>query len=321
MRAEFRVWHEGDDLFYIMFHPGTREKYRVDTFAPGAPLINQLMPAVLAYIKELPLLRNRLFQVDFLTTTTGEATISLLYHRQLDDEWLGAAEAMRDIFQTYGNIELIGRARKQKLLVNNDRVVESLSIAGRDYRFEQIENSFTQPNAGVNVKMIEWALNCTKESTGDLLELYCGNGNFSLPLAQNFERVLGTEISRTSVRSAQTNIAMNQLENVKVARMSAEEVAAAMAGTLDSKRVEELELADYNFETVLVDPPRAGLDEETLKMVQQYERILYISCNPETLAENLETLHITHEIQRAALFDQFPFTEHTEAGVYLVRRS
>lgn len=319
MRAEFRVWHEGDELYYIMFQPGTRDKYRVDQFPVAHKLINQLMPAVLEYVIDKPELRQRMFQVDFLATQTGQATISLLYHRQLGEQWVAAAELMRAELQRFGQIELIGRARKQKLLVHNDRVIETLTVNNRNFQFEQIENSFTQPNAQVNEKMLHWALDVTQGSEGDLLELYCGNGNFSLPLAQNFNKVLGTEISRVSVQSAQTNITLNQIENVVIARMSAEEVAAAMRGEFESRRVDELQLENYDFKTVLVDPPRAGLDDATLAMVQQFNNILYISCNPETLVANLITLTKTHRIVRRALFDQFPFTQHTEAGVYLTR--
>jgi len=54
--------------------------------------------------------------------------------------------------------------------------------------------------------------------------------------------------------------------------------------------------------------------------VQNYDRILYISCNPHTLCENLQTLSQTHRIEKAALFDQFPYTDHMESGVWLVRK-
>jgi len=141
-----------------------------------------------------------------------------------------------------------------------------------------------------------------------------------LPLAQNFRRVLATEISRTSVQSAQTNIQLNQIDNVVIARMSAEEFSSAMDGSFTSKRVEALQLSSYQFDSVLVDPPRAGLDTDTLDMVAQYEHILYISCNPDTLCENLQKLTQTHALERIALFDQFPFTQHTEAGVYLKKK-
>lgn len=63
------------------------------------------------------------------------------------------------------------------------------------------------------------------------------------------------------------------------------------------------------------------MDIDTCKMVQGYERILYISCNPETLQENLQVLGETHQVVRFALFDQFPYTHHMEAGVMLERKS
>lgn len=62
------------------------------------------------------------------------------------------------------------------------------------------------------------------------------------------------------------------------------------------------------------------MDIDTCKMVQGYERILYISCNPETLQENLQVLGETHQVVRFALFDQFPYTHHMEAGVMLERK-
>ncbi|GAL07849.1 tRNA (uracil(54)-C5)-methyltransferase [Photobacterium aphoticum] len=68
MRAEFRVWHEGDDLYYIMFNQETREKYRVDQFPAASRLINDMMPLLVDAIKPIKALRHKLFQVDFLST-------------------------------------------------------------------------------------------------------------------------------------------------------------------------------------------------------------------------------------------------------------
>ena len=102
--------------------------------------------------------------------------------------------------------------------------------------------------------------------------------------------------------------------------MSAEEFTQAMQGVRDFNRLKGIDLKAYNCETIFVDPPRSGLDEQTLKMVQQYPHILYISCNPETLCENLSVLSDTHAISRVALFDQFPYTHHMESGVLLTLR-
>lgn len=320
MRAEFRVWHEGDDLYYIMFDQQTRQKYRVDQLPAANTLINTLMPAVLAFIKDKPALRHKLFQVDFLTTTTGQAVISLLYHRQLDDHWETAANELRTYLSQHGTMNIIGRARKQKRILGKDAVYEQLTIDNQIYEFEQIENSFTQPNAAINQCMVQWAKDATRGSHGDLLELYCGNGNFSVPLASNFRQVLATEISKPSVQSAQYNIEVNNIANLTIVRLAAEEVTQAMRQERTFNRLQGLDLSEFDCQTVLVDPPRAGLDAETLQMISAYPRIVYISCNPQTLADNLEVLQNTHRVVKSALFDQFPFTPHIEAGVILVQR-
>jgi tRNA (uracil-5-)-methyltransferase len=102
--------------------------------------------------------------------------------------------------------------------------------------------------------------------------------------------------------------------------MSAEEFTQAMQGVRKFNRLKDIDLSSYNCETIFVDPPRSGLDDETVKLVQSYRRILYISCNPQTLCANLEQLQNTHKISRLALFDQFPYTHHMECGILLEKR-
>lgn len=321
MRAEFRIWHEEDDLWHIMFDPQTKQRIRIDTFPTASHLINDMMQAILPLIKETHLLRHRLFQIDYLSTRSNKIIVSMLYHKKLDDSWTAAATVLRAQLQTLGfDIQLIGRASKTKIMLDNDYVDEVLPVAGKEMIYRQVENSFTQPNAAVNIHMLEWALSATQGSQGDLLELYCGNGNFSLALARNFRRVLATEIAKPSVAAAQYNIEANHIDNVQIIRMSAEDFTQAMQGAREFHRLADIDLTSYECNTIFVDPPRSGLDEETVKLVQGYDRILYISCNPETLCENLETLSQTHRIERLALFDQFPYTHHMESGVLLIRR-
>jgi tRNA/tmRNA/rRNA uracil-C5-methylase (TrmA/RlmC/RlmD family) len=81
MRAEFRLWHDGDDLYHIMFDQQTKSRIRVDTFPAASELINQLMAAVIEGVRDNPVLRHKLFQVDYLTTLSNQAVISLLYHK------------------------------------------------------------------------------------------------------------------------------------------------------------------------------------------------------------------------------------------------
>jgi tRNA (uracil-5-)-methyltransferase len=323
MRAEFRIWHDGDDLYYAMFDQQTKQKYRVDQFPVASKIINHVMPKLIEGLKAHHELRTKLFQVDFLSTLSGEILVSLLYHRQLDEQWTTHAKALKQRFVDQGfKLDIIGRARKMKIVLDREFVIEKLTVNGRPYIYQQVENSFTQPNGEVAQKMLAWAVDCTKNSTGDLLELYCGNGNFSLALAQNFKRVLATELAKPSVDSAQYNITANKIDNVQVVRMSAEDFTDAMQGKREFRRLKQqnIDLQSYQCNTIFVDPPRSGMDDETCKMVQGYERILYISCNPETLKQNLTLLSQTHQVTRFALFDQFPYTHHIEAGVLLERR-
>lgn len=325
-RCEFRLWHEGDDLFYVMFEVeagesenGRKKKrtVRLDQYAVASEAINALMPRLRTAFLASETLRHKLFQVDFLTTLSGEALVTLVYHRPLDDAWEQEARALE---QSLG-IMIIGRSRKQHRVLTRDHVWERLHVDGKALDYQQVENSFTQPNAQVCQKMLGWARDVTANSQSrDLVELYCGNGNFTIALADNFRRVLATEISRTSVASAQINLQANNVDNVHVARMSAEDFALALKGEKHGRRVADMALDGYDFSTVLVDPPRAGLDAASCEQISGYERIVYISCNPETLAQNLALLTRTHRIERFALFDQFPFTDHCECGVMLTRR-
>lgn len=322
MRAEFRIWHEGDDLFHCMYAPATKEIIKIDHFPTASRLINQLMPLLLEGLRPHPVLRRKLFQIDYLSTQSGQIIVSLLYHRKLENEWQQAAEALQADLRAKGfELQLIGRAHKQKICLGDDFVIEQLNVAGRQLIYKQVENSFTQPNAAINEQMLAWALDVTKGSEGDLLELYCGNGNFSIALAQNFRKVLATEIAKPSVDSAQFNIAANGVDNLIILRMSAEEFTMAMRGEREFNRLKGVDLKSYQCNTIFVDPPRAGLDDATVKLVQEYDNILYISCNPETLQANMAVLGETHEIARFALFDQFPWTHHMEAGVYLRRKA
>lgn len=318
MRAEFRIWHTEDDMFYAMFERDADQQktvVRIDEFPIADQSINILMPILLAELKSNEILSKRLFEVHFLATLKGEMLVSLVYRAALSEEWKILAKQLADKL----NVKIVGRSRGQKVVLSDEFVVEELQVFERKFKYKQIESSFTQPNAQVCQKMLQWACKAAEQSERDLLELYCGNGNFTLPLSLHFRRVLATELAKSSVYAAQWNIEQNQIQNIQVARLSAEEFTQAYQGEREFRRLQEaeIEISSYDFDTVFVDPPRAGIDIDTLKLLQGFERILYISCNPDTLFENLEVLSQTHKIQKFALFDQFPYTHHVESGVLL----
>lgn len=319
-RAEFRFWHHEQSADYAMFKKGDKHQAIAVTHFPIAhPAIQALMPTLKQAILDNEQLKHKLFQVEFLYSLKGQMLVSLLYHKRLDESWQEQGEALAKAL----NIDIIGRARKQKIVIGRDYIEEQLEVDGKTYHYLQYEGGFTQPNANINKKMLAFAKQHSQgHSHQDLLELYCGNGNFTAVLAENFRQVLATEISKTSVKAAKFAFQQSAIDNVNIARMSSEEFTEALNGKRQFKRLEQanIQLDDYQFHTVLVDPPRAGLDPDTLALIQQFQRIVYISCNPETLADNLKTLNQTHSITQAALFDQFPYTHHVETGLVLQKR-
>jgi tRNA (uracil-5-)-methyltransferase len=242
--------------------------------------------------------------------------VSLLYHRALDEEWKAKAQTLQERLGVY----IIGRSRRQKLVLSQDYVTETLEISGREYRYIHIENSFTQPNARVNEQMVGWSLEQLEGIGGDLLELYCGAGNFTIPFASKFDRVLATEISKASIHAAKQNMELNGVSNIEFVRLSAEEFTQALDRVRPFRRMEGIDLENYRLRTLFVDPPRAGLDEAACAFAARFDHLLYISCNPETLFRDLEILGQTHTVTAMAAFDQFPYTHHLEMGVMLVKK-
>ena len=341
-RVNFRVVVEDDQVHYVMHSKHSSDSsdpLQVTTFPRGDERINKLMPIVKRECDRVVVLRRKIVEIRFHSTLRGGVMVLLCYSGPIGANWVAAAEEFVKILRTETNdptVLVVGRSKKVQLMAPAEddgvaQVTETLRIPveGDDFlerTYRQLEGEFTQPNALVCEQMLGWAhaatSNCCSEEE-DLLELYCGNGNFGIALAGNFRKVLATEMSKPNTALARANVAENLLTNVKIARLNAAEVAEALApGARQFNRLndQEIKLNDYHLTTVLVDPPRAGLDDAALKLVLTFPTILYISCNPESLARDLLKLRTTHSISRFAVFDQFPYSDHVELGLLLVKR-
>ncbi|RXJ98233.1 tRNA (uridine(54)-C5)-methyltransferase TrmA [Arcobacter sp. CECT 8986] len=316
-RAEFRIWKSFDENNNPII------SYAMNDFDKNALIINEcqivsnhikeIMPKLLDEIQNSDVLKTKLFACEFLNSTKEDMLVTLIYHRKLEENWVQEAKELEEKL----NIKIIGRSRKQKIVLSEDFIKEELSIDKAPFYFEYKEGGFTQPNTNVNVKMIEWVLSNLETLETDLCELYCGGGNFTIPLSKKFNKVLATEISKTSIKSALKNCELNSINNIDFIRMSSEEFVEALKEKREFRRLKDVDLKSYNFSTVFVDPPRAGLDETTTNLIKDFDKIIYISCNPETLHRDLIELTKTHKIEKFAIFDQFSYTMHIESGVIL----
>lgn len=316
-RAEFRIWWDkdenGNEILSYAMNDFNKNILKIDSCQIVSPQIQEIMPKLLDLLMSELTLSYKLFAVEFLGSTTKDMLVTLIYHKKLDEQWNELAKHIEKEL----NIKIMGRSRKQKIVLSSESINETLIINNQNFKFAYQEGGFTQPNTNVNVQMIEWVLNNIETSSNDLCELYCGGGNFTIPLSTKFNKVLATEISKTSIKSALKNCELNNINKISFIRMSAEEFVQGLQEVRTFNRLKDVNLKDYNFDTIFMDPPRSGLDDTTRSLAKDFEHIIYISCNPETLHRDLAELVKTHEIVKFALFDQFAYTNHIESGVIL----
>lgn len=325
-RAEFCIFKEGDEFTYSMFKGkgSKRERISLIQFPMATKAINKIMELLRELLPKHAELYKKVFSVEFLASQNDDVVVSLNYHRHIEENlWKADAQALKAEIATHGvRCNFIAHAKKQLILADTDSVLEIIHTDdGKDFKLYEVNGSFSQPNAGVAGHMVSFARSCCQNcKDSDLIELYCGSGTFTVCLADLFSKVFSTEVTRVATKTCFKNLEINGIKNVKLARLSAEEVSEALAGVREFFRLKEagINVKDYNLKTLLIDPPRCGLnDERSLNFTARFDRVIYISCNPKTLVSDLKFLTKTHKIKRLAFFDQFPYTPHLETAVLL----
>ena len=183
----------------------------------------------------------------------------------------------------------------------------SLRVGNEVYQYNA--EAFFQINPALLPELIEFALSDAGGETA--LDLYCGVGLFTLPLARRFVKVVGIEANSVATRFARRNLQQAGLTNARV-------ITATVAGWMRSNS-----RAFGDLDLVLLDPPRAGAESVVIKGILDLHpaRISYVSCDPATLARDLKKLIAGgYTIESIAGFDLFPQTHHVET-VVLLRRS
>lgn len=173
-------------------------------------------------------------------------------------------------------------------------------------RLEFSPGDFTQVNAQINRKMIVCALQLLELKPEDrVLDLFCGLGNFTLPIAQQVKEVIGVEGESSLVERARHNASLNSLKN-----------AFFETADLTKTALKDYAWAKEGFNKVLLDPPRSGAFEVLNQIVALgAEIIVYVSCNPATLARDAGELVNQHgyQLEKAGIMDMFPHTAHVES--------
>ena len=191
-------------------------------------------------------------------------------------------------------------------IILNDDVIygkDYITIDVGNYSYAVYPKSFFQ----INTKMIEKLYDKVKEYAGTgnrLLDLYCGAGTIGIYLSDNFNYVDGVEVNSFAIEGANLNKSINNIKNT----------------CFECKKASDISNTDYDV--IVVDPPRAGLDNITINKLLESNasRIVYVSCNPITLARDIKILKDKYEVDDMVLFDMFPNTKHVESILLLHKK-
>jgi 23S rRNA (uracil1939-C5)-methyltransferase len=194
-----------------------------------------------------------------------------------------------------------------KLLLEHGTPTVTENVSGKSYLIGP--DSFFQVNRYGLKSLIDIAKECMGLGNKLILDAHCGVGTFALQIADACDEVWGIDISSTAIELADQNAVENQIDNAFFRKGSAVRI-------LNSR------LNNEKLDAVILDPPRDGCDKLDLLAIinSQPEKILYISCNPTTLARDLrEICNAGYKLLRLAMVDMFPMTYHLETVAFCVR--
>ncbi|KAJ1449618.1 hypothetical protein M885DRAFT_448966, partial [Pelagophyceae sp. CCMP2097] len=316
---------------------------QVDGFDLVSPRIEALMPVVMRCARAgLGAWALRAVHFHAAQRPDAEPLVTLVYADDLGDggAWRAAAAALRAAARSeLGEaIHVTGRCKGKTLHFDHDFVLEQLTLEdGRALLYEQPEGSFSHPNARANEQTLSWLCRRAQIISGqggeakNLLELYCGDapgrsnagcGNHTAALQKYFCEIVAVDVDGRLTAAALRNVARNRPSGANESvHVVTSDSARACGRILRQKRWRVAGTPHkIAFDAVLVDPPRCGIDPATLRLLDAYEDVLYVSCNPTALRNDLEKLAETHDIAAFCALDAFPSTPHLECLVHLVRR-
>ncbi|MDR4887674.1 23S rRNA (uracil(1939)-C(5))-methyltransferase RlmD [Fredinandcohnia sp. QZ13] len=262
------------------------------------------------------LLRHLMVRQSF---ATGEIMLALFATEAPDGHLQGAADDLVKRIE-----EKFPEVKSLLWLKNTDWADRTQSekthvLAGRDFIYDEMDgyrfrvwfDTFFQTNPTQAQKLVDLAIEMGEpKKTEKMIDLFCGVGTFSLPFASRVEKLAGIEIVESSIESAKRNASDNGLSNTfflaKDARKGIDEVLESFGRP----------------ELLLLDPPRSGAGGKVMRRIgrSQPERIVYVSCNPETFATDIKELEpFGYTLKAVQPVDLFPHTVHVEAVALLVR--
>jgi 23S rRNA (uracil1939-C5)-methyltransferase len=313
-RMQFKVAFVQGRALIGFYRPGSHQVVDAEQGCPVAlPVVNRVMGRFRDLLEKCPE-ANRIFQLSINTGMDGVVAI------------LQCRDDVTAEFRAYlvNHIAIIEECTGLFIRSEHSSASEKLwGRAGLSYIMEAVgqdegpsllgypPDGFSQVNQAQNRAMLSVIRELgVCQATDTLLDLYCGNGNFSLPLAHSVASITGVEVSADSIAAAEQNRIQNHVSN---AHYFCADVRAAVRSFVREKK---------SFDVILLDPPRAGVGEAVSDIaLLQPRHIIYVSCDPTTLARDCGSLVAAgYDVAQVIPVDMFPQTHHIESITLLQKR-
>lgn len=197
--------------------------------------------------------------------------------------------------------------KKTYLLVGKESIKETIG----DYQFELLPTSFFQLNRNQTKKLYDKVVELSKLSGNEkLIDGFCGVGTIGIYLSKYVKEVRGVDNNKEGIINAENNVSLNHLTNTSFYHGDME------------KQITKWHKEGWDADILVIDPPRSGLDVGMIKYLQEHpiKKIIYVSCNPSTLAKNCSHLEKKYQIHSIQPFDMFPNTSNVECIVVLEKK-
>ena len=305
-----------------LYNSDTKELTYIDSCLIQNEMINNINQEILKYIDELHITpyieQYRRGEIKYIVTRVShfnkEAQVTFITH----DKTPKIFELAKKVINIKGVVsvyESINDSIKEgiifgdniKKLEGKDVIVENIG----KYKYELLPNAFFQLNPIQTEKLYECILKAAKLSFKEtVLDAYCGAGTIGIYLSKLAKEVIGIEKIKEAVENANNNALLNKVKNAKFYQGDVLELLPKMIK--DGK----------TFDVIVCDPPRTGLGSDLCDVIvnAKINRMIYVSCNPSTLAKDLNRLTEIYNIKYIQPVDQFPFTSHVECVTLLYRK-
>lgn len=247
-------------------------------------------------------IQNIIPDLKCLDITNGEVTIRNNYNNELLIIINTKDKINPNISYLKQKHKIVGIILNDKPLIGESHFIEIIN----NKLFNVSYDSFFQINRYICSEIFN-ILNKYIKKSDIVLDLYCGVGTLGINVAQNAKKLYGIEIIPNAIINSTKNAKLNKIDN-----------AFYLLGDV-SKCITKIK---DNIDTIIVDPPRAGIDHNTIETILRFnpQQIIYISCNIMTLARDLNILKENYNIEKVIGLDMFPYTHHVESLCVLNRR-